>query len=109
PVLVTARVEVGEEAVKLLASTAEPISEVRERSVREIHIEVERDALTQERVLALRALLEKERGDRPTRLVVRAEGSFTASFSLGALPTRPTQDLVDGARALFGDAVAVVM
>ena len=57
----------------------------------------------------MRALLEREKGDRPTRLYVRSGGRFVATIALDELPARPSQELVDGARALFGSAVTVTM
>ncbi|MCB9680916.1 MAG: DNA polymerase III subunit alpha [Alphaproteobacteria bacterium] len=105
PVLVTGRLERDDEAFKMRANSAEPISEVRERTVRKVVLTVDSDELTEERVRKLQTLLQQEKGDRPVRLVVRHAGRFEAQVTLPDLPVRPSQDLVEGARALFGHPV----
>lgn len=108
PVLVTANVEQGE-VPKLRAKTAEPLSEVRSRTVREVVIEVPADALSSRRVTELRALLDEERGDRPARVVVVKDGAFVATFTLPGLAVAPTQRLKDRAAAVFDGAVTVAL
>ncbi|MCB9665528.1 MAG: DNA polymerase III subunit alpha [Alphaproteobacteria bacterium] len=109
PVLVTGRLEHGEEESKVLASTAEPISEVRGRTVREVCIDVDHGALAEPTVRRLSALLLQEAGDRPVRLRVHAQGRFDAGVALRDVKVRPSQALVEGVRAIFGDGATVAL
>jgi DNA polymerase-3 subunit alpha len=108
PVLVVARVERDrEEGVKLAGQTAEPISEVRSRTVREVRICVPHRALDPLRIRKLRELLERERGERPARLVVERGGRYTLTYALPEATVRPSQALADAVVAIFGSEASV--
>jgi DNA polymerase-3 subunit alpha len=109
PVLVTGRLEKGEESHKVLASTAELIEEARARTFRTVHIHMEDTDLGGDRIDRLKALLETERGECEAFLVVRSGGRFKATFTLTAARVAPTVSLEEGVLGILGrpDAVAL--
>jgi DNA polymerase-3 subunit alpha len=109
PVLVTGRVERSADAVKLLATTAEPLEEVRARTFREVRLRVRADELGGDRVERLLALLVAERGDCELRVELHHPGRYRATLAVPEHRVAPTQALEDGLLALFGRPDTVVM
>ncbi|HMV67290.1 MAG TPA: DNA polymerase III subunit alpha, partial [Myxococcota bacterium] len=109
PVLVTGRLEKGEEACKILASSAEALEEARARVLSKVHLRVELGELGGDRVERLRALLESERGDCEVLLEVRAEGRYRATIALPGARVAPTVHLEEEVLSILGrpDAVAL--
>ncbi len=100
PILVTGRLERDAETIKILASTAEPLTEARARTVREVRFEVGLVELNRKRLDGLHELVQTERGGCPAKLVVTSE-RYVATF---ALPdgVNPSLALEDGTMSLFG-------
>ena len=100
PVLIRGKLEKGAEGNKILAESAELMREIRERSTREVLMDVSYDELSKRgRVEALRKALEANNGPcravlnvtRPERCEVRME----LPLSLSVLPNETLQDAVD--------------
>jgi DNA polymerase-3 subunit alpha len=101
PVLVTGRLEPGDET-KIVASTAELLSDVRARTTREVQFTLEVDDLTGERLDRFMAVLATQRGGCRSRLVLAARGRYEAELALPQLPVEPSTALQESVVALFG-------
>ncbi len=101
-VLVSAKVEIGEEGPKLKGNAAEPIAEVRTRTVRKVFLDLRAEDLTDPRLEALKAVFERERGNCTAHIHVAAQGRFTATFDVPGVTVAPSRALEDAVHALFG-------
>ncbi len=112
PILVTGQIEEaveGDEAVKLKASSAEPLSEIRGRMTREVKLDVTLDEIKGERLCRLVAILQAERGACRTKIVVRAPGRFLSEWRLPQLSVEPSARMEEQVATLFGRLDAVVL
>ncbi len=100
PVLVTGRLEPGEEP-KLIASTAEPLTEVRARMTREVQFRVEVAELDDKTLARFVEVLRAQRGGCRSRLVLRSAGAFEAEMLLPDWPVEPSPRLEESIQALF--------
>ena len=98
--LVTGKLEHGEEP-KLLASTAEPLTEVRARMTREVRFQLEVRELDEVAMRRFIEVLRAQRGGCRTRLVLRSEGAFEAEMTLPEWPVEPSPRLEESMQALF--------
>ena len=116
PVLVTGKLEVRQGAarelggvesdeIKLLASSAEPLSEVRARTTREVRFSLEARDLQGDRLDRFLAVLQAQRGSCRSRLIVRVPGRFDAELGLPQLPVEPSTTMEESVIALFGRSV----
>jgi DNA polymerase-3 subunit alpha len=108
PILVTGKLEAGEE-LKILASTAEPLSDIRARTTREVRFQIEVDELLGSRLEAFKAVLVDARGGCKTRLLLRSHGRYEAELTLPAFPVEPSAAMEENVHALFqrGDVVVL--
>ena len=108
PVLITGKLERGEE-LKMMGKTAEPLTEVRARTTREVRFLFELDELTAPKLRSFRSVLEERRGGCRSRVVVRQEGAYEAELLLPELPVEPSTKMEESVHALFGrnDIVAL--
>ncbi len=108
PVLITGKLERGDE-VKIMGSSAEPLTEVRSRTTREVRLMLDVADLAGKRLQQLRAILEAQSGGCNTRLILRSEGRFEAELTLPKLPVEPSARLEESVHALFdrNDIVAL--
>ncbi len=108
PILVTGKIEPGEEP-KVLASSAEPLSDLRARTTREVRFNLSLTDLDGDRLSQFTELLRARRGPCRSRLVVRSEGRFEAELKLPSLPVEPSASMEESVHALFGrlDVVAL--
>ncbi|MBW2254960.1 MAG: DNA polymerase III subunit alpha [Deltaproteobacteria bacterium] len=109
PVLVKGRVEHRDDEVKVVADSAELLSEVRNRSTREVRFQVSVEELEGDRLQRFLELLRDQQGKCTSRLVVRVPGRFDAHLQLPNLGVEPSTALQEGVRALFGRADVVAM
>ena len=100
PVLVTGKLEHGEEP-KMIASTAEPLTEVRARMTREVQFQLEVSELNERALGRFIDVLKSQRGGCRSRLVLRSEGSFEAELLLPDWPVEPSPRLEESMQALF--------
>ncbi|MEQ1507708.1 MAG: OB-fold nucleic acid binding domain-containing protein, partial [Myxococcota bacterium] len=107
PILVTGKIEVGDE-VKVIASSAEPLSDLRARTTREVRFQLDVRDLAGERLDRFLAVLQERRGTCRSRLVVRVDG-LEAEMQLPQLPVEPSTAMEESVAALFGrqDVVAL--
>jgi DNA polymerase-3 subunit alpha len=108
PVLVTGRIEASSEGVKILATTAEPLEELRSRFFRRVTIKLRAEDCEPDKVDRLKALLEAERGSCELTVIVSRAGRYVAKFGLagGVVPSRA---LEEGVAVLLGRPGAVEM
>jgi DNA polymerase-3 subunit alpha len=108
PVLVTGKLEHGEE-VKIMGSSAEPLTEVRSRTTREVRMMFDVAELAGKRLQQLREILVAQSGGCRTRLILRSEGRYEAELLLPELPVEPSARLEESVHALFdrNDIVAL--
>ena len=109
PVLVTGRLEHGEDSVKVRGKTVETLLDARVRAVRGIRLRLRLEEVTAQRLDGLDALVKQEHGECPVKLSVTSEGQFTASFDLPSRTVSPTIALEEGMLALFGRSGGVEM
>ena len=108
PVLITGKLEHGEE-VKIMGKTAEPLTEVRARTTREVRFLFELPELSGAKLRSFREVLEGQRGGCRSRVVLRKEGRYEAELLLPDLPVEPSTRMEESVHALFGrnDIVAL--
>jgi DNA polymerase-3 subunit alpha len=108
PILVVGRVESGEET-KIIATSAEPLSDLRARTTREVRFQLDVSELGGERLERFVALLQSQRGACRARLVMTVNGRFEAEVPLSHLPVEPSTEMEESVTALFGrpDVVAL--
>ncbi len=108
PILVTGKLEPGEE-IKILASTAEPLTDVRARATREVRFNLDIAELDGNRLEAFQALLKEKRGGCKSRLILRSLGQYEAELSLPKHPVEPSASMEESVHALFerNDVVAL--
>jgi DNA polymerase III alpha subunit len=109
PVLLHAEVEATEDGIKLRASAAEPLEEVRARTYRTAALHLRIDELSHDRLTKLRGLFESERGDCTLTVHVRAPGKYLATFDLPTRRVAPSRAFEDGVAATLGRADALVL
>jgi DNA polymerase-3 subunit alpha len=118
PILVTGKIEAAkstgdgkdeDQAVKLLASSAEPLSDLRARTTREVRFQLDARDLAGDRLDRFLDLLQTRRGSCRSRLVMRVNGRFEAELQLPQLPVEPSTEMEESVTALFGrpDVVAL--
>ncbi len=100
PVLVTGKIETGEEP-KLIAATAEPLTEVRARMTREVRFQLEVDELQGVALERFVEVLRSQKGGCRSRLVLRSQGAFEAELLLPEWPVEPSPRLEESMHALF--------
>ncbi|MBA2321241.1 MAG: DNA polymerase III subunit alpha, partial [Deltaproteobacteria bacterium] len=112
PILVTGEIEEpgeGDDVVKLKATTAEPLSEVRARTTREVRIEVLLDELKGDRLQRLHDILQSQRGACRSRLIVRSPGRFRTEWRLPNVLVDPSPGMEEQVATLLGRLDAVVL
>ncbi|MBX2801202.1 MAG: DNA polymerase III subunit alpha [Myxococcales bacterium] len=109
PLLVSGKVEEGGDEVKLIAKSAETLSDIRARMTREVRFNLEVSDLKGDRLTQFHEILREQRGACRSCLVVRAQGKFEAELKLPELPVEPSTTMEESVQALFGrpDVVAL--
>lgn len=104
PLLVSGRLEVGEETCKIIASEIGLLSEAQQRMVRCVNFRLSTLGHDHEQVAALQGLVKRHRGDCEARLhVVIPNRSETIIRLPEQYRVAANDDLLDAARRLFGD------
>jgi DNA polymerase-3 subunit alpha len=108
PILVSGRLESGQDTLKLRVSSAEPLSDIRSRSTREVRFHLSIEELSDVRLDRFRDLLRERRGGCATRVVLDT-ATHRAELALPDLPVEPTAAMEEHVHALFGrfDVVAL--
>jgi DNA polymerase-3 subunit alpha len=108
PILVSGRLESDADLLKMRANTAEPLSEIRARSTREVQFHLSVDELDGDRLNQFRDLLRERRGGCATRMFLRYPNRV-AVLALPDLPVEPSAAMEEHVHAMFGrfDVVAL--
>lgn len=109
PILVTGSLEVRDDEVKVMASTAESLTALRQRSTRQVRFSLDLDELAGDRLSRFMELLEAQKGGCDAMLVLRRGGEYEAELKLPEHPVEPSAEMEESVHALFGrmDVVAL--
>lgn len=109
PVLVVGSLEVRDDEVKILATSAETLTALRERTTRVVRFTVDLDELLGEQLQRFYDILKSQRGACDSLLVVRRGGKYEAELRLPEHPVAPSAEMEESVHALFGrpDVVAL--
>ncbi len=100
--------EVARERSQIIADEIRPLAAAREQSVRQVHLQVSADSLTDERLVRLRDTLAQHRGSCPAYLHVIVPGSSETVIELPeSLRVVPSEAMLDAVENIFGTGVAV--
>ncbi len=108
PILVSGRLESDPDTLKVRANTAEPLSEIRARSTREVQFHLRVGELEGDRLEDFRTLLRERRGGCATRLILTTP-TRRAELALPDLPVEPSADMEEHVHALFGRSDVVAL
>ena len=103
PILVRGKLEQGGDgATKILAESAELLSEVRERRTKAVHLVLEEAELENGQAEKLRALLGESKGSCPVRVHLQVDGRAWATLRLpDPLRVVPDEAFMQGLETLF--------
>ncbi|MET0153034.1 MAG: DNA polymerase III subunit alpha [Candidatus Binatia bacterium] len=100
--------EIARERSQIIADEIRPLATVREQSVRQVHLQVSADSLTDERLVRLRDTLAQHRGSCPAYLHVIVPGNSETVIELPeSLRVVPSEAMLDAVENIFGSGVAV--
>ena len=107
--LISGSIEVRDDEVKIVASTAVTLTELRQRSTRTVRFNVELDELQGDRLDRFVQVLQSQRGACESLLVLRRQGRYEAELKLPNYPVEPSPEMEETVHALFGrfDVVAL--
>jgi DNA polymerase III subunit alpha len=101
--------EVIRERCQIIADEIRALAAAREQSVRQVHLQVTADLLTEEQLVALRDTLSQHRGTCPAYLHVIVPGRSEAVIELPeTLRVVPSEAMLDAVERIFGTGVAVL-
>ncbi len=104
--------EVGEtvrERCQIIADEIRPLAEARELSVRQVHLQVTADHLTEDQLVRLRETLAQHRGSCPAYLHVIVPGRSEAVIELPeTLRVVPSEAMLDAVEKIFGSGVTML-
>jgi DNA polymerase-3 subunit alpha len=101
--------EAPRERSQIIAEEIRPLAAVREQSVRQVHLQVSADSLTDERLVRLRDALAQHRGSCPAYLHVIVPGSSETVIELPeSLRVVPSEAMLDAVENIFGIGVAIL-
>jgi DNA polymerase-3 subunit alpha len=100
--------EVGERC-QIIADEIRPLAEARELSVRQVHLQVTADHLTEDQLVRLRETLAQHRGSCPAYLHVIVPGRSEAVIELPeTLRVVPSEAMLDAVEKIFGSGVTML-
>jgi DNA polymerase-3 subunit alpha len=101
--------EAPRERSQIIADEIRPLAAAREQSVRQVHLQVSADSLTDERLMRLRDTLAQHRGSCPAYLHVIVPGSSETVIELPeSLRVIPSEAMLDAVENIFGTGVAIL-
>ncbi|RMD84211.1 MAG: DNA polymerase III subunit alpha [Candidatus Dadabacteria bacterium] len=107
PVVVSGKLDVGDERRVLVADKVESLIEIRDKNARMGVIEVTQSECMEEKIIKLRDLLSKHKGNCPIKIKVR-DLSVTALLrdsKSAPICIEPSEDVCDSVERLFGRPV----
>ncbi|NCG21179.1 MAG: DNA polymerase III subunit alpha [Rhodobacterales bacterium] len=109
PVLITGKIEVRDDEAKILASTAQTLSQVRARGTRQVSFELNVDELAGKQLEAFVTLISAHRGGCRSRMILRKTGEFEATLVLPEFPVEPSAQMEEQVNAMFRRPDVVVL
>jgi DNA polymerase-3 subunit alpha len=101
--------EPARERSQIIADEIRPLAEVRERSVRQVHLQVAAERVTEEQLVRLRDTLSQHRGSCPAYLHVIMSGRSEAVIELPeSLRVMPSEAMLDAVEKIFGTGVTML-
>jgi DNA polymerase-3 subunit alpha len=101
--------DVARERCQIIADEIRPLAAAREQSVRQVHLQVSADRLTDEQLVLLRETLSQHRGSCPAYLHVIVPGRSEAVIELPeSLRVVPSEAMLDAVEKIFGTGVAML-
>jgi DNA polymerase-3 subunit alpha len=101
--------EAPRERSQIIADEIRPLAAVREQSVRQVHLQVSADSLTDERLVRLRDTLAQHRGSCPAYLHVIVPGNSETVIELPeSLRVIASEAMLDAVEDIFGAGVAIL-
>ncbi len=97
---------VDQHEAKVILSEAHTLEEWLRGRTRQVLLRLDANEVHEERLLALREVLRRHRGDRPLRLELHAPRRWVARFELPGHPVAPSDALLAETERLFGRKVA---
>jgi DNA polymerase III alpha subunit len=106
PLLLIGTLQLDDERSELHAEEAIPLAEAWTRCTKELCVRLEQDAVTHERLLELRKLLDLEPGEVPVRVELRLSSGAEAVLGLRRHRIAVSEELVLRVDHLFGRQVS---
>ena len=101
--------ETVRERCQIIADEIRPLAEARELSVRQVHLQVTADHLTEDQLVRLRETLAQHRGSCPAYLHVIVPGRSEAVIELPeTLRVVPSEAMLDAVEKIFGSGVTTL-
>jgi DNA polymerase-3 subunit alpha len=101
--------EVARERCQIIADEIRPLASVREQSVRQVHLQVSADRLTEEQLVLLRETLAQHHGSCPAYLHVIVPGRSEAVIELPeSLRVVPSEAMLDAVEKIFGSGAILL-
>ena len=105
---VTEGAEATRERSQIIAEEIRPLAAAREQSVRQVHLQVSAECLTDEQLVRLREALAQHRGSCPAYLHVIVPGSSETVIELPeSLRVVASEAMLDAVENIFGSGVAI--
>lgn len=101
--------ETPRERCQIIADEIRPLAEAREQSVRQVHLQVTADRVTEEQLVRLRDTLLQHRGSCPAYLHLIVPGRSETVIELPeSLRVVPSEAMLDAVERIFGSGVAML-
>ena len=101
--------EAPRERCQIIADEIRPLAQAREQSVRQVHLQVTADRVTEAQLLQLRETLSQHRGSCPAYLHVIVAGKSEAVIELPeTLRVVPSEAMLDAIEKIFGSGAAML-
>ena len=105
PVMVTGRLDIGDERVVLMVNSAEPLTKLRDNSASEALITINSNLANEKGLENLKTVLKRFKGDCKVRLKVQKSDSEVILALPPELCVAPSEDLCNELEKLFGEHV----
>ena len=109
PVILTGSLDIAEDRCQLIANELRDLSQARSDSVKQVHLRLSADRVTDDCLVRLRDMLSRHPGKCPAFLDVLVPGQREAIIELPSnLHVTPSDAMLDAVEQLFGRGVAVL-
>ena len=109
PVILTGSLDIAEDRCQIIANELKDLSQARSDSVKQVHLRLSADRVTDDCLVRLRDMLSRHPGKCPAFLDVLVPGQREAIIELPSdLHVTPSDAMLDAVEQLFGRGVAVL-